>query len=46
LAHRPFPSMTIATCLGTSSDGIVGGRTPVECGGGSGQLGLLGIRQP
>ena len=31
-AHRPSPSMTIATCRGTNSAGMAGGRTPLGCG--------------
>src|SRR5262245_10573712 len=34
LAHRPLPSMTIATCRGTNSRGIAGGVTPDGCGAG------------
>jgi hypothetical protein len=34
LAHRPLPSMTIATCVGTRSRGIAGGRAPEACGDG------------
>lgn len=33
-AHRPLPSITMATCFGTSSPGIFGGRAPVGCGSG------------
>src|SRR6202012_4558071 len=40
-AHRPSPSITIAACLGTSSLGISGGRTPLGCGYG----GLI-VRRP
>src|SRR5689334_22291811 len=36
-AHRPLPSITIATCLGTRSAGMAGGRAPDGCGGGAGQ---------
>src|SRR3954470_10756314 len=31
-AQRPLPSITIATCFGTLSAGICGGRTPDGCG--------------
>lgn len=34
LAQRPFPSMTIATWLGTSSPGSLGARAPDGCGSG------------
>src|SRR6478752_3558510 len=34
LAQRPFPSITTATCLGTSSPGIFGGVAPEGCGSG------------
>lgn len=30
LAHRPFPSITIATCRGTNSFGTPGGRAPKD----------------
>src|SRR5450631_3635257 len=33
-AQRPLPSMTIATCPGTSSGGRTGGRAPDGCGNG------------
>ncbi len=32
LAHRPLPSMTIATCSGTRSRGTGGGLAPLGCG--------------
>ena len=32
LAHRPLPSMTMATCRGTRSFGISGGLAPDGCG--------------
>ena len=34
LAHRPLPSMTIATWRGTRSAGIAGGSAPSRCGAG------------
>src|SRR5919107_5072842 len=41
LAHRPLPSMTIATCRGTSARGTAGGRAPEGCGvGATGGLAL------
>src|SRR5690349_9387187 len=41
LAHRPLPSITIATCPGTSSLGRTGGRAPDGCGSGRRTSGLL-----
>ena len=32
LAQRPLPSITMATCSGTSSPGIFGGCAPLGCG--------------
>src|SRR5260370_1243088 len=34
LAQRPSPSITRATCLGTSSAGMSGGLAPLGCGSG------------
>src|SRR5690606_35999754 len=44
LAQRPLPSITIATCRGTSSGGIGGGVAPDGCGVGL-RTGLLTPRR-
>src|SRR4029079_18347712 len=36
LAHRPLPSITIATCPGTRSAGMLGGWAPLGCAKGRG----------
>src|SRR4051794_33076426 len=43
LAHRPLPSMTIATCRGTRAGGRSGARAPEGCGvGGRGVRFMIG----
>src|ERR1700754_2005096 len=44
-AHRPLPSITIATCRGTSSGGIAGGRAPDGCGSGGSGVFVLARRR-
>src|SRR6478736_1987338 len=43
LAHRPLPSMTIATCLGSSSAGTAGAVAPDGCGKGLAYMGLRSV---
>src|SRR5690242_7347108 len=43
LAHRPLPSMTIATCLGSRAGAMAGGVAPDGCGNGLAYMGLRSV---
>src|SRR6476661_8013244 len=43
LAHRPLPSMTIATCLGSRAGAMTGGVAPDGCGKGLAYMGLRSV---